>query len=138
MQDLPSKEQIIAVVRDEPMVGSQLRRAMGITKHKKLAFKQLLAEMVKYEFLPDPFPDLTLRSYVLKNRERALKIRLAEAHTACATATDKQVRDEQMKLVIELTKELENLKKEMEKIQTEYAGRNVTLNKQKSKRTQEE
>ena len=46
MQDLPSKEQIIAVVRDEPMVGSQLRRAMGITKHKKLAFKQLLAEMV--------------------------------------------------------------------------------------------
>lgn len=98
----------------------------------------LLAEMVKYEFLPDPFPDLTLRSYVLKNRERALKIRLAEAHTACATATDKQVRDEQMKLVIELTKELENLKKEMEKIQTEYAGRNVTLNKQKSKRTQEE
>ena len=44
MQDLPSKEQIIAVVRDEPMVGSQLRRAMGITKHKKLAFKQLLAD----------------------------------------------------------------------------------------------
>ena len=46
MENLPSKEQIIAVVRDEPMVGSQLRRAMGITKHKKLAFKQLLAEMV--------------------------------------------------------------------------------------------
>ena len=46
MENLPSKEQIIAVVRDEPMIGSQLRRAMGITKHKKLAFKQLLAEMV--------------------------------------------------------------------------------------------
>lgn len=43
---LPSKEQIVAVVRDEPMVGSQLRRAMGISKHNKLAFKQLLAEMV--------------------------------------------------------------------------------------------
>ena len=46
MQNLPSKEQIVAVVRDEPMVGSQLRRAMGISKHNKLAFKQLLAEMV--------------------------------------------------------------------------------------------
>ncbi len=46
MQDLPSKEQIVAAVRDEPMVGSQLRRALGITKHKKLEFKQLLAEMV--------------------------------------------------------------------------------------------
>lgn len=46
MDNLPSKEQIVAVLRDEPMVGSQLRRAMGITKHKKLAFKQLLAEMV--------------------------------------------------------------------------------------------
>lgn len=46
MQELPSKEQIVAAVRDEPMVGSELRRALGITKHKKLAFKQLLAEMV--------------------------------------------------------------------------------------------
>lgn len=98
----------------------------------------LLREMVKYEFLPDPFPDLTLRSYVLKNRERALKIQLKEAQTACATATDKEERDVQMKTVIELTKKLDNLKQEMEKIQTEYAGRNVTLNKQKSKRTQEE
>lgn len=46
MQNLPTKEQIVAVVRDEPMVGSQLRRSMGISKHNKLAFKQLLAEMV--------------------------------------------------------------------------------------------
>ncbi len=46
MSSLPTKEQIVAVVRDEPMVGSQLRRAMGISKHNKLAFKQLLAEMV--------------------------------------------------------------------------------------------
>ncbi|MCK9181290.1 MAG: RNB domain-containing ribonuclease [Fibrobacteraceae bacterium] len=46
MQGLPSKEQIIAMLRDEPMVSSQLRGAMGISKRSKLAFKQLLAEMV--------------------------------------------------------------------------------------------
>ena len=46
-QHLPSEEQIIAILRDEPMVGSQLRGALGLPKKQKMAFKQLLADMVE-------------------------------------------------------------------------------------------
>jgi ribonuclease R len=42
MQELPSQEQILAVLRDEPMVGSRLRGALGISKKSKLSFKQKL------------------------------------------------------------------------------------------------
>ena len=45
-QHLPSEEQIIAILRDEPMVGSRLRSALGLPKKQKLAFKQMLADMV--------------------------------------------------------------------------------------------
>ena len=46
-QHLPSEEQIIAILRDEPMVGSQLRGALGLPKKQKMAFKQMLADMVE-------------------------------------------------------------------------------------------
>ena len=45
-QHLPSEEQIIALLRDEPMVGSRLRSALGLPKKQKMAFKQMLADMV--------------------------------------------------------------------------------------------
>ena len=38
-QHLPSEEQIIAILRDEPMVGSQLRGALGLPKKQKMAFR---------------------------------------------------------------------------------------------------
>ena len=46
-KELPSEEQIIAILRDEPMVGSQLRSALGLPKKQKMAFKQLLADMIE-------------------------------------------------------------------------------------------
>ena len=46
-QRLPSEEQIIAILRDEPMVGSQLRGALGLPKKQKMAIKQMLADMVE-------------------------------------------------------------------------------------------
>ncbi len=46
MAELPSREQILAVLRDEPMMSSRLRGALGIPKKSKLAFKQELADMV--------------------------------------------------------------------------------------------
>ena len=45
-KNLPSEEQIIAILRDEPMVGSRLRSALGLPKKQKMAFKQMLADMV--------------------------------------------------------------------------------------------
>lgn len=46
MAELPTKEQILSLLRDEPMVGSRLRGALGLPKKQKMAFKLLLAEMV--------------------------------------------------------------------------------------------
>lgn len=41
------QDQILAVIRDEAMVGSRLRKVLGITKKQKLSFKHLLAQMVE-------------------------------------------------------------------------------------------
>ncbi|MBQ7977555.1 MAG: DNA primase [Clostridia bacterium] len=98
----------------------------------------LLRELVKYEFLPDDFPDLTLRSYVLKNRERSLKMKRDNAQTACKNATDSETRNQYLREAFEINKELELLKKDMEKLNTECAARKVLTSKQKQKRTQEE
>lgn len=45
-QQLPTVEQIVALLRDEPMVGSRLRAALGLPKKQKMEFKQLLANLV--------------------------------------------------------------------------------------------
>lgn len=47
MAQLPTKSQILTLLRDEPMTGSRLRGALGLPKKLKLSFKQLLAEMVE-------------------------------------------------------------------------------------------
>ena len=50
-QQLPSEDQILAILHDEPMVGSRLRAALGLPKKQKVAFKQLLADMVEQGLL---------------------------------------------------------------------------------------
>lgn len=45
-QQLPTVEQIVAVLREEPMVGSRLRASLGLPKKQKMEFKQLLADLV--------------------------------------------------------------------------------------------
>lgn len=47
MAMLPTKDQVIAIIRDESMTGSRLRGALGLPKKLKVSFKQLLAEMVQ-------------------------------------------------------------------------------------------
>ena len=44
---LPTKDQVLAIIRDESMTGSRLRGALGLPKKLKLSFKQMLAEMVR-------------------------------------------------------------------------------------------
>ncbi|MCF0224818.1 MAG: RNB domain-containing ribonuclease [Fibrobacter sp.] len=50
-RQLPTEEQIIAILHDEPMVGSRLRASLGLPKKQKMAFKQLLADMVEQGLL---------------------------------------------------------------------------------------
>lgn len=45
-KNLPTAEQIVAILRDEPMVGSRLRAALGLPKKQKMEFKQFLADLV--------------------------------------------------------------------------------------------
>ena len=94
----------------------------------------LLGEVVKYEFVPDPFPELSFASCVLRNRERALKRQKDEAQRKCAKANDTLERDIAMKTVIELTKKLEELKAKFEEYQTEYSVKRLSLSKQKLKK----
>lgn len=62
---LPTKDQVIAIIRDESMTGSRLRGALGLPKKMKLAFKQMLAEMVREGLL-----DRTChKEYILGNSE---------------------------------------------------------------------
>jgi ribonuclease R len=51
MAELPASERIIALLRDEPMTGSQLRGVLGISKKSKIAFKQQLAGLVEQGLL---------------------------------------------------------------------------------------
>lgn len=46
MAELPTKEQVLTLLRDEPMTGARLRGALGLPKKLKMSFKQMLAEMV--------------------------------------------------------------------------------------------
>ncbi len=50
-QQLPTEEQIVALLREEPLVGSKIRAAFGLPKKQKMAFKQLLADMVEQGIL---------------------------------------------------------------------------------------
>ncbi len=51
MADLPARDRVLALLRDEPMTGSQLRGVLGITKKSKIAFKVMLAELVEEGWL---------------------------------------------------------------------------------------
>ena len=94
----------------------------------------LLKEVVNYEFVPDPFPELSFASCVLRNRERAIKKQKDEAQKKCSTATDTLARDMAMKTVIQLTKKLEELKTQFEEYQTQYSTKRLSLSKQKQKK----
>lgn len=62
---LPTKDQVIAIIRDESMTGSRLRGALGLPKKLKLSFKQMLAEMVREGLLERTCH----KEYILGNSE---------------------------------------------------------------------
>lgn len=93
----------------------------------------LLREAVNYEFLPDPLPELTFESYLLKNRQRKIKLESEKQQAICAQATDPDARNDAMRRVIELTKELENLKARTEALSQKYVT-NINLMSQKKSR----
>ncbi len=94
----------------------------------------LLRETVRYEFLPDPFPELTFLSCVLRNKERKLKKQKEEAQARCAKSTVNTERDKEMRNVIELTKKLEENKTKLEELNSEYSLKRQSLSKQKLKK----
>ncbi len=89
----------------------------------------LVKALVAYEFLPDSFPELTFKSCVLKNKERALRAHKKEVEDEIIATTDKDERNEKMREALALTKELEDLKKEIDKVDFEYAQKRKLYNK---------
>jgi len=94
----------------------------------------LLRETVRYEFMPDPFPELTYLSCVLRNKERKLKKQKEEAQNRCAKSVSTDERDKEMRNVIELTKKLEENKAKLEELNSEYSLKRQSLSKQKLKK----
>lgn len=94
---------------------------------------QSLRDAVNFEFLPDPFPEITFESYVYKNLERKLRKKLDKVQARCRCAVDKQVRDDALREVIELNKELNEIKLEIEKLNSKYTA-NMNLNNKKQRR----
>ena len=97
----------------------------------------LLREVVRYEFLPDPFPELTFASCVLRNKERAIKKQKDEAQSRCASATSSEERNDEMRKVIELTKALEGVKVDLEKLNNAYSQKRQGISKQNLKKRKE-
>ncbi len=93
----------------------------------------LLREVTRYEFLPDPFPALTLKSCILKNKERAVRIEKDRIQAECAVEQNREVRDSKMKEVIALTKQLEAIKVDIEKVNLDYSAKRAAVHKRKSK-----
>lgn len=94
---------------------------------------QLLKDAVNYEFLPDPLPEITFESYLLKNKQRKIKLASEKEQAICTQATDTEVRDAALREIIEYTKELNKLRAESESLSQKYVT-NINLMNKNSRR----
>lgn len=93
----------------------------------------ILKEAVNFEFLPDPFPEITFQSYMLKNNERKIKQESEQAQIQCSTATDAETRNNAMRKFIDLTKQLNEIKKQIDSLNSKYTTNLNLLNKKSNK-----
>lgn len=92
----------------------------------------LLKEAVNYEFLPDAFPEITFESYLLKNKERKIRQESEQAQLLCSSATDTETRDNAMRKYIDLTKQLNEIKKQIDSLNAKYTT-NLNLKNKKNR-----
>lgn len=93
----------------------------------------LLKEAVNYEFLPDPLPEITFESYLLKNKHRKIKLESEKQQAICSQTTDIEIRNDALRKVIEYTKELNKLKAQTEALSQKYVT-NINLMNKNSRR----
>ena len=92
----------------------------------------LLKEAVNYEFLPDTFPEITFESYLLKNKERKIRQESEQAQLLCSSATDTETRDNAMRKYIDLTKQLNEIKRQIDSLNARYTT-NLNLKNKKNR-----
>lgn len=92
----------------------------------------LLKEAVNYEFLPDAFPEITFESYLLKNKERKIRQESEQAQLLCSSATDTETRDNAMRKYIDLTKQLNEIKRQIDSLNARYTT-NLNLKNKKNR-----
>ncbi|MBO5103219.1 MAG: DNA primase [Clostridia bacterium] len=93
----------------------------------------LLKEAVNFEFLPDPFPEITFESYLLKNKQRKLMKESESAQALCTSAKDVEERNEAMRKFIDLSNQLNQLKIEIESCSAKYTAQVNLMNKKPRK-----
>ncbi len=93
----------------------------------------LLLDAVNFEFLPDPLPEITYESYLVKNQYRKIRLESEKEQAFCSQTTDKEARNESLRKVIELTKKQNELKAQMEALSQKYVT-NINLMNKNSRR----
>lgn len=93
----------------------------------------LLKEAVNYEFLPDPMPEITFESYLLKNKQRKVQLEREKEQALCTAATDIEVRNGALRKVMELNKALGDIRSQLDALSQKYTT-NMNLMNKKSRR----
>jgi len=93
----------------------------------------LLREAVNYEFLPDPFPEITFESYLIKNKQRKIRLESEREQLVCSQTDDINIRNDALRRVIELTKIQNELKTEAENLSQKYIKNINLINKNSRK-----
>lgn len=93
----------------------------------------LLLDAVNFEFLPDMLPEITFESYLLKNKQRKVRLASEKEQALCTSATDVEVRNAALRKVIEYTKELNEIKAQIEALSQKYTT-NINLLNKKTRR----
>ena len=83
----------------------------------------LVKSTVNFVFTPDDAPDLTFKSCILKNKEKVLKQQKQECEKILESNIAPEQKTESMLKVIELTKQISALNKEMQELSLEYVRR---------------
>ena len=91
----------------------------------------LVKSTVNFVFTPDDAPDLTYKSCILKNKEKTLKQQKQECEKVLESNIAPEQKTDSMLKVIELTKQIAQLNKEMQDLSLEYVRRTDEAKKQK-------
>ena len=90
-----------------------------------------LKQVANYEFLKEEYPEIIYKTYILKNKERVLKLQNDKMQALCVSTQDKEERNRAMQECMNIAKKLSQIREDIETLNTEYAYKQNFMNKRK-------